>query len=452
MITRRRYLNTRREWRAAAAVALLLGLLRLTPSQPGYAAPGVAELTLGQSSAGRPITALRIGDGPRKLAVVGDTHGGPEANTYQLASMLAVYFRAHPDEVPASVRLYIIPTLNPDGLADGSRFNGRGVDLNRNMDTSADGCPENDWNVHVQGAYGIESDTGGPYAESEPESRLIRDFLLDASGVIFLHSLGGDVFPAFCEHAPSIALAQVYAAATGYRYDRYWQNYLITGGMHDWAGGLGIAAITPELFTGTEPDYDQNLAGVQAVLRQADQLLPLPADHDEGGVPVPALIWRYWKAHGGQATLGAPLAPPERDGPITRQYFERALLELRPDQADTPLLVQPALLGRTAAAGHAFAPAGEQPGARYFATTNHTLREAFASYWDQRDGSQILGDPISEEFDAPAADGQTRTLQYFERGVLAYYPEDSSVRLEPLGWSALIRARLAATPSAQQIR
>ena len=41
---------------------------------------------------------------PRKLAVVGDTHGGPEANTYQLASMLADYFRNHPEEVPDSVR------------------------------------------------------------------------------------------------------------------------------------------------------------------------------------------------------------------------------------------------------------------------------------------------------------------------------------------------------------
>lgn len=111
------------------------------------------------------------------------------------------------------------------------------------------------WNIRVQGAYGIESDTGGPYVESEPESRLIRDFLLDAAGVIFYHTSGGDVFPAFCEHAPSIALAKEYAIATGYRYDRFWPNYMITGGMHDWAGSLGIAAITPELFDGINPDF-----------------------------------------------------------------------------------------------------------------------------------------------------------------------------------------------------
>src|SRR5689334_22839107 len=99
------------------------------------AAPGVRDLALGSSSSGRPIAALRIGEGPRKLVLVGDTHGGPEANTYQLAAQLADYFRAHPAEVPPSVSLYIIPTLNPDGLALGTRFNGRGVDLNRNMNT-----------------------------------------------------------------------------------------------------------------------------------------------------------------------------------------------------------------------------------------------------------------------------------------------------------------------------
>src|SRR3982751_981681 len=264
-----------------ASIFLLVALLSFAPARVGHAAPSVTELTLGISGAGRPITAVKVGDGARKFALVGDTHGGPEANTYQLASQLADYFRAHPEEVPPEVRLYILPTLNPDGLAGGTRFNAAGVDLNRNMNTNLDACPENDWNIHVEGARGIESDTGGPYPDSEPESRLIRDFLLDASAVIFFHSDGGDVFPAFCEHAPSIALAQAYAAGTGYRYDRYWQNYNITGGMHDWAASLGIAAVTPELINGIDIDYEQNLAGVRAILRQPEAFMPLPTDHQE---------------------------------------------------------------------------------------------------------------------------------------------------------------------------
>jgi predicted deacylase len=416
------------------------------------AAPGVTELTLGTSGAGRPITAVKIGDGPRKFALVGDTHGGPEANTYQLSAQLADYFRAHPEEVPLAVRLYIIPTLNPDGLAGNTRFNAAGIDLNRNMNTNLDACPENDWNIHVEGARGIESDTGGPYPDSEPESRLIRDFLLDASAVIFYHSDGGDVFPAYCEHAPSIALAQAYAAGTGYRYDRYWPNYQITGGMHDWAGSLGIAAITPELINGIDADYEQNLAGVQAILRQPADFMPLPEDRQEQGITVPALIWRYWLAHGGLEQFGPPLAPAERANGTMRQFFARALLELHPDQADTPYLVQPAPLGRSIAAGRAIAPAAAQPNMRYFPESSHTLRDAFAAYWEQRDGLLLFGLPLSEEFDAPAADGTRRTMQLFERAVLAYYPEDGSVRPEPLGWAALVRDRLQSTTTAQQIR
>jgi predicted deacylase len=427
-------------------------LLSFAPARAGHAAPSVTDLTLGTSGAGRPITAVKIGDGARKFVLVGDTHGGPEANTYQLVSQLADYYRANPQEVPSEVRLYIIPTLNPDGLAGDTRFNAAGVDLNRNMNTNLDACPENDWNMHVQGARGIESDTGGPYAESEPESRLIRDFLLDASAVIFYHSDGGDVFPAFCEHAPSIALAQAYAASSGYRYDRYWQNYNITGGMHDWAGSLGIAAITPELFNGIESDYEQNLAGVQAILRQPTDFMPLPADHQEQGITIPALLWRYWQAHGGLEQFGPPLAPAERAGGTIRQFFARAVLELHPEQADTPYLIQPAPLGRAIAAGRTIAPAAEQPNMRFFPETSHTLREAFAAYWEQHDGMLLFGLPLSEEFDAPAADGVRRTMQLFERAMLAYYPEDGSVRAEPLGWAALVRERLQRSTTAQQIR
>jgi hypothetical protein len=157
--------------------ALLLVFVAGTLPAHAQTVPPIANITIGASTEGRPITAVRIGTGPRKFVLVGNTHGGPEANTHELVVQLIAYFREHLAEVPQDLSFYLIPTLNPDGLALGSRFNARQVDLNRNMDTAIDGCIDNDWQHMVAGAYGVISDTGGPFPESEVESRLSRDFL-----------------------------------------------------------------------------------------------------------------------------------------------------------------------------------------------------------------------------------------------------------------------------------
>lgn len=333
-------------------VAGLLGipattLVAQTPTIPPTPSPStvpVVDLTFGTSLQGRAIIGTRFGNGPRKLFIVSNTHGGPEANTYQLALALLEHFRQNPQQVPADVSLYIIPTVNPDGLAIGTRFNSRSVDLNRNMDTNFDACPENNWNQTVEGAYGIVSDTGGAFVESELESQLVRDLVLDASAVVWVHSDGGDVFPAFCEHGPSIALAQAYAKASGYRYDRYWGNYMITGGMHDWAGALGIASITPELSTGELPDFDENLRAVQAVMERSEELLPLVTTTVEAttGITMPTLLWRYWRAHGGTDFFGLPISPVVEYQGRPTVFFAEQHLSLVPDGTDR---MQPALRG-----------------------------------------------------------------------------------------------------------
>lgn len=401
--------------------------------------PYIRDFTLGMSGQGRPISVTQVGRGPRKLVVVGNTHGGAEANTYTLASQLVAHFRAHPDEVPPAVRLYLIPTINPDGLALGTRFNAAKVDLNRNMNTNLDSCLANDWSQSVYGAYGMVSSTGGSYPDSEVESRLIRSFLLDASGAIFLHSNAGLVFPAFCEHPPSIGMAQTYAEAAGYRYERYWEAYTITGSMADWASSIGITAITPELITATDPEFARNLVGVQAVMAHAEELLPLPQDQQVGSFVVPARIWRYWRTHGGEAVFGPPLeaAIPSRSG--LSQTFANARLEIHDPHADTPYLVQPALLGSQ------LWPEPPPP-------TPPALSGAFLDYWERNGGVAVYGYPVSAEHLAIAADGQLRPLQYFERTALAYYAEDGSVRPEPLGWQTLLQEQARAAWVVPQIR
>jgi predicted deacylase len=439
------------------------------PQAAAQQAPSlVREFTIGFSGQDRPITAVQVGSGERKLVVVGDTHGGPEANTYWLTRQLIDHFRANPAEVPPEVRLYLIPTLNPDGLALGSRFDAYQVDLNRNMNTSHDACPENDWRKTVYGAYGRISNTGGPYPDSQRESRVLRGFLLDASGAIFLHSNAGLVFPPFCEHAPSLAMAQAYAQAAGYRYTRYWERYMITGGMHDWAGGLGIAAITPELLSATSSEFAQNLAGLRAVLAQPSDLLPLPQDGFENGIPVPALIWRYWRAHGGAEVFGVPLAPAHSTPDGIAQTFSRARLRLRPALADTAFLVQPAPLGylRMAARGtpvpavpqvpttERYPAPPQPPGATQitFETSGHTLSAGFLAYWRRNGGLDVFGYPLSEEITERTSDGQRRTVQYFERALLAYDTASGSVRPEPLGWQILHMEQVRTPWVAPQVR
>ena len=79
---------------------------------------------IGTSAQGRPITALRFGDGPRVVLVVGQTHGDEEGG-------LRVLLRARSLPLPEGVTLWVIPTMNPDGVVLDTRFLADGADPNR---------------------------------------------------------------------------------------------------------------------------------------------------------------------------------------------------------------------------------------------------------------------------------------------------------------------------------
>ncbi len=427
-------------------LVILLIITSWLPSVPPAQATPIRTVEIGRSAEGRPIEAVIFGDGPRKLVVIGATHGEPEANTYRLALALIEYFRTNPTAVPPDVRLAIIPVINPDGLARGWRFDAAGVDLNRNMDTSLDACPDNDWQQRVQGARGIVSDTGGPYPDSQIESRLLRAFLLDAAGAIFLHSNAGVVFPASCEHQPSIAMAQTYAAAAGYEYTRFWDRYTITGGMHDWAAGLGIAAITPELVTGNQPEVAENLAGLQAVLANADELLPLPTPGVLNDIEVPAVIYRFWRALGGETRFGLPLAPAEVTPRGMRQAFTRTVIEVDEAQRDTNAYVRMASLGAEAATARAYG------GETAMGMPESWPSGPFAAYWQRGGAQMVFGLPLSVPFTTQLADGSRRTAQYFERAVLLLDPTDGHIELAPLGSWDIARHRLTVPLTPHTIR
>ncbi len=126
-----------------------------------HAAAPVATLT-GHSVLGRTITARRLGDagdGPSVL-VVGVIHGNERAG-------LAIVRDLVHDRESHSVRLWVLPDLNPDGAHANTRGNAHGVDLNRNFP----------WRWRRRTAPGTTY-YAGPHALSEPESRFARRVIL----------------------------------------------------------------------------------------------------------------------------------------------------------------------------------------------------------------------------------------------------------------------------------
>jgi predicted deacylase len=204
---------------------------------------------LGESWEGRPIVGYWFGSGEQKVVLVGNIHGGTEENTYWLALELIGYFDEYPDAVPSDVTLWIIPTANPDGLANETRRNARGVDLNRNADNDGDSCKQNDWVSDTYTTEGVIEGGGGSSPFSEVETRLLRDFLADAQVGIFYHSMAGMIFTTSCaDHPPSKELARRLSDATGYPFvEEGWASYPVTGAMIDYLAFQDVAAVEVEL-------------------------------------------------------------------------------------------------------------------------------------------------------------------------------------------------------------
>ena len=67
----------------------------------------------------------------------------------------------------------------------------------------------------------------------------------------------------------------------------------------------------------------------------------------------------------------------------------------------------------------------------YFPQTGHYLANGFLAFWKRHGGLEVFGYPLTEEFSEWDPDsGKLRTVQYFERARLAYYPEHAGTTLE----------------------
>ena len=257
---------------AALPPPLILPGIVVTPASGGGEAPASTWFEIGRSVQDAPIRALRLGSGAVRLALMGSIHGGWERNTERLVLMAYEHFLARPAEIPVALSVFFVPTTNPDGLAAGNgpdaAWNARGVDLNRNFDTP-------NWSQDTfgrpggrYGPTGTRPGAGGAAPFSEPETRVIRDFVVrhKIGAVISYHS--GIVSVSARDGGGGIGepLAMEMAAITGYPYVAVWTEYKLTGQFMDWLDAVGVKGIEVDLPNQQSIDWEQNLAAIKVVM------------------------------------------------------------------------------------------------------------------------------------------------------------------------------------------
>ena len=114
---------------------------------------------VGASIQQRPIMCYVLGDGSDVTLIMATIHGNEAAGT-PLVRTLSWYLRQHP-EMLSGRKVVLMAVANPDGMANGSRYNAKGIDLNRNFEAR----------------NRVNSKQTGLKALSEPEARVIKQVI-----------------------------------------------------------------------------------------------------------------------------------------------------------------------------------------------------------------------------------------------------------------------------------
>jgi len=186
---------------------------------------------LGTSTEGRAIRGRRFGGSGRALLLFGGIHGDEPASVETLIELAARLAAAH-----ARAPVWLLPAVNPDGIAAGSKNSARDVDLNRNF-------PARSFvSAHAPGYF------PGPAPLSEPETRVIADLVArePIAAVVAVHA------PFACVNydGPAAAWAEAVAAACGWP-ARGDIGYPTPGSLGSWLGiDRGLPVLTLELPPG----------------------------------------------------------------------------------------------------------------------------------------------------------------------------------------------------------
>lgn len=158
----------------------------------------------------------------------------------------------------------MVPTINPDGLAAGTRNNSRNVNLSRNF-------PTDNWVKDINDTNGKVKGGGGSRPLSEPEASALANLTRQYRPRLLLsfHAIGslvvGDVGGYSAGYAAKYASMVGYRNATGSSSSTF--DYDITGAYEDWIyRNEGIPSMVIELGSYTGYYIDHHRAALWAML------------------------------------------------------------------------------------------------------------------------------------------------------------------------------------------
>lgn len=243
----------------------------------------IEKTSIGESVMRKEIPCLKIGSGKKKLFLSGAYHGLEYLTAAFLVKFVSnyidmlllgeTYYGYDIGKLSDNVTIYVVPMVNPDGVdiaVNGlditnefhrrlisevgihsfSRIwqaNARGVDINHNFDAK--------WKMVADKPSPTKY--GGEYAESEPETRAVTNFVRSENFdmLIAFHSQGREIYYDFdgMTGKNSLETARKMADESGYAVCVP-EGTASFGGCKDWfIKEFGKAGFTVEIGEGTNP-------------------------------------------------------------------------------------------------------------------------------------------------------------------------------------------------------
>jgi len=231
----------------------------------------------------------------------GDEKVGNEMCLFFIDHLLTNY--GSDPEITALVNeidIWIMPLMNPDGYVAGTRYNARGVDLNRNFPEGSDGEPDSTEGREVETAAVMEWGWANSFVSSGNfhAGALVVNYPFDDDnlGSTFSPTPDEDLF-VYISEAYSVHNPPMWSSSTFYHgitNGAAW--YSIDGGMQDWNYRYqGCNDVTLEISNVKSPSYSQIpglwnnnresmlsymakcLIGVRGIVTDADTGLPVAA-------------------------------------------------------------------------------------------------------------------------------------------------------------------------------